>query len=128
MIQSIIPTYYQLRGSEKAIVQIEISSFVQTDVGVTYTVTDYALISEGVKQMIHEKTVSKTNAEINDLNVMLESMFDYTGLSKTEAEWKKIQQALLLDTQTNLYPNGTTIHKILPSDWELCPAAITPEL
>jgi hypothetical protein len=40
------------------------------------------------------------------------------GLSKTDKEWKKRQIALLIDTQTNLLPSGTTIYGLQPNDWE----------
>jgi ABC-type cobalamin/Fe3+-siderophores transport system ATPase subunit len=120
MIKSTKPVNCQLRGNKKAIIQLEVDSFVQTSQGVVYTVIDYILLEENVKQFNSSKTVFYANEIINQLNMDLETQKDYSELSKTESDWAKIKDALFLDTKTNLYEDGTTIYGLQPNDWELC--------
>ncbi|MHC0442307.1 hypothetical protein [Flavobacterium sp. 3-210] len=124
MIKTTIPVKTELRGIEKSIVQVEVISYKGTPEGNFYTVNDFAVSidSEGntVKKFIQEKTVFYPADKINQLNEYLESQNDYSTLTKMERDWSKIKQGLLIDTQTNLYEDGTTIYEIQPINWELC--------
>lgn len=124
MIQSNITAYCDLRGSKKAIIQIEIASYESTTLGTTYVVNDYALNDDGqgnfIKQLINTKTVFYSAEKINELNEFLEGTYNYEGMLKIERDWTKIKQGLLIDTQTNLYDDGLTIYRLNPIDWELC--------
>jgi len=42
-------------------------------------------------------------------------------MTRVQKEVKKIVLGLMLDTQTNLYPNGKTIYQLNPNDWEFTP-------
>jgi len=123
MIQSTISVKTELRGIEKSIVQIEVISYKGTPEGNYYTVNDYAISfdNEGntVKKFIQEKTVFYPATKINQLNEFLESKNDYSGMTKMERDWAKIKEGLLIDTQTNLFEDGTTIYEIEPSNWKL---------
>lgn len=124
MIKTTISVKTELRGIEKSIVQLEVISYKGTPEGNFYTVNDYAITvdSEGnaVKKFIQEKTVFYPADKINQLNDYLESQNDYSACTKMERDWAKIKQGLLIDTQTNLYEDGTTIYDIQPSNWVLC--------
>ncbi|WP_035647309.1 hypothetical protein [Flavobacterium sp. ASV13] len=124
MIKSNLPAYCDLRGSKKAIIQIEIDSFESTPAGTNYVVKDYALSDDGngnqIKQLINTKTVFYSAEKINDLNQILESTHDYSGMTKIERDWTKVKQGLLMDTQTNLYDDDLTIYRLNPNNWELC--------
>ncbi|MRX40577.1 hypothetical protein GJU43_14910 [Flavobacterium sp. LC2016-23] len=124
MIKSIVPAFCDLRGSRKAIIQIEIDSFESTPAGTNYVVKDYAISydEEGnlTKQLINTKSVFYSAEKINQLNVFLESIYEYTGMSKIDRDWTKVKQGLLIDTQTNLYEDGLTIYRLTPNNWELC--------
>jgi len=118
MIQSKFPTYYQAWGNAKAIVKLSVSTSVQEIEGIVYTVV-YSAILPDEEFVIGTKPVFKNNEEIDQLNSYLESLNDYSGFSKSELEWEKIKDALLLDVQTNLYDDGKTVFRLNPEDWEL---------
>lgn len=124
MIISTIPAFCDLRGSKKAIIQIEIGSYESTIQGTTYVVNDYTVTydEEGnvIKQPINTKSVFYSAAKINQLNKYLEDNNDYSGMTKIERDWTKIKQGLLIDTQTNLYDDGLTIYRLSPNEWVLC--------
>lgn len=124
MIRSNITAYCDLRGSKKAIIQIEIGSYESTPVGTTYVVNDYTLTDDGqgniIKQCINTKSVFYSAEKINTLNEFLEGNYEYAGMSKIERDWTKVKQGLLIETQTNLYDDGLTIYRLNPNDWELC--------
>lgn len=100
MIKSTIELVYDARNGEKqAIIQIEITSWVTNQIGVTYTVNDYAVGENEAKQLINTKDVFYTNEQLNQMDVLISSNTDFTGMSRTEIEWLKVKNALLYVTQ-----------------------------
>lgn len=100
MIKSIVELIYDARNKEKqAIIQIEIDSWRVNHDTVTYTVNDYAIGQNEAKQLINSKEVTYTVDQINQMDVLVISAMNLTGLPKMEVEWLKIKKALLLVTQ-----------------------------
>lgn len=118
MIQTKTAFFYEDRGDKLAIIKVEIDSYSIDKNGATYLVRDWAVQNDGSRILHKEKTVRYSNEQINQLDAYIEANFDLAGLSKTEKEWKKLQIALLIDTQTNLLSSGTTIYRLRPNDWE----------
>lgn len=117
MIQSTIPVVYGARNEKTGIIKIEVrkTESSRTD-GEEYLVIDWEIENTG--DAYFSKKVFWTNEQINQVNDYLESTNDFSGLSRVEIEKKKLQLALMLDTQTNLLPSGKTIYGLNPSDWE----------
>jgi hypothetical protein len=124
MIKTTIPVKTELRGIATSVVQLEVVEYRGTRQGNYYTVHDYAIVENEdgsvSKKLIQEKTVFYDSAKINALNVYLESQNDYSGLTKMERDWKKIIEGLLIDTQTNLFEDGTTVYERQPNQWIRC--------
>ena len=118
MIQTKIDFFYEDRGDKLAKIKVEIDSFVTDKNGSTYNVNDWAVKEDGTRILYKTKTVRYSNNQINEIEAYIVANNDFTGLSKTEREWKKLQIALMLDTQTNLLSSGTTIYRLNPEDWE----------
>lgn len=118
MIQTKTAFFYEDRGDKLAKIKVEIENFTTDKNGSTYTVNDWAIQDDGTRTLYKTKTVRYTNEQINNLDAYISGNNDFTGLSKTEREWKKLQIALMIDTQTNLLSNGSTIYRLTPSDWE----------
>lgn len=118
MIQTILPVVYGARNEKTGIIKIEVrkTESNRTD-GEEYLVIDWELENTG--DAYFSKKVFWSNEQINQVNDYLESTNDFSGLSRVEIEKKKLQLALMLDTQTNLLPSGKTIYGITPNDWEL---------
>ena len=53
------------------------------------------------------------------MDAYLSNSNDFSNLSKSQREKKKIQLSLLIDTMYNLLPSGKTIYRLQPEDWEL---------
>lgn len=121
MIRSTKEAYSNLRGTQKDIIQIEIVQAISEPQGNTYTVNDYLIRynedESFVKELIHTKTVFYDNEKLEEVNAYLQANFDYSNLSKSDKDWEMIKDGLLLDTQTNLFEDGFTVYKLLPSDW-----------
>lgn len=124
MIKTIVPVKTELRGISTSIVQLEVVSYKGVSDGNYYTVHDYAITENEdgtiTKKFIQEKTVFYDSVKINALNQYLESVNDYSQMTKMERDWAKIIDGLLIDTQTNLYENGNTVYEILPNQWVKC--------
>lgn len=118
MIQTKTEFFYEDRGDKVAKIKVEIDSFQTDKNGVTYNVNDWAILSDGTRTLYKQKSVRYTNEQINQLDAYISSTNDFTGLTKTEKEWKQLQIALMIDTQTNLLNSNTTIYRLQPSDWE----------
>jgi hypothetical protein len=118
MIQTKTEFFYEDRGDKVAKIKVEIDSFQTDKNGVTYNVNDWAISSDGTKILYKQKSVRYTNEQINQLDAYISSTNDFSGLTKTEKEWKQLQIALMIDTQTNLLNSNTTIYRLQPSDWE----------
>jgi hypothetical protein len=117
MIQSIIPVVYGSRNEKTGKIKIEVrkTESSRTD-GEEFLVIDWAL--DNTDDAYYSKKVFWTNEQINQVNDYLESVNDFSGLSRVEIEKKKLQLALMLDTQTNLLASGKTIYGLTPGDWE----------
>lgn len=119
MIQTKTEVSYGDRSEKSGIIKIEVrpieASFEQTK----YLVIDWD-ISKPENDPINSKEVIWKKEQIDTMDAFLEANNDFSGMTKTEKEWKKIQLALLIDTQTNLFPSGKTIYRLTPDDWELC--------
>ena len=122
MIQTKQPIIYGARNDKNGIIVVEAIPLMTTDLGTNYLVNDWAKV--GNELVINNaKEVFYDNAKINQVDAYIEANFQpmLSGLAKTEKEWKKRQIALLIDTQTNLLPSGTTIYGLEPNDWEFTP-------
>ena len=119
MIQTKTPIIYGARNDKNGIILVEAIPLITTNLGTNYLINDWAKV-DGELVINNAKEVFYTNEQINGLDAYIESNFSQMlfGLSKTDKEWKKRQIALLIDTQTNLLPSGTTIYGLQPSDWE----------
>ncbi len=119
MIQTKQPIIYGARNDKNGIIVVEAIPLMTTDLGTTYLVNDWAKVGEELV-INNAKEVFYTNEKINQVDAYIEANYAamIAGLSKTEKEWKKRQIALMIDTQTNLLPSGTTIYGLQPNDWE----------
>ena len=119
MIQTKTPIIYGARNDKNGIILVEAIPLITTNLGTNYLINDWAKV-DGELVINNAKEVFYTNEQINGLDAYIESNFSQMlfGLSKTDKEWKKRQIALLIDTQTNLLPSGTTIYGLQQNDWE----------
>lgn len=100
MIKSTTELNYDARhGGKHAVIEIEISSWLTNQAGVIYTVNDYAVGENEAKQLINSKDVFYTSEQINQMDELISSTTDFTGLSRTEIEWLKVKKTLLYVTQ-----------------------------
>lgn len=120
MIQTNFPVVYGNRNEKEGIIMVEVRPLEMTKEGQKYLVIDWD-ISLDPPEAWFSKEVFYSKEKIQAVNDYLEVNHDFTGLSKVEAEMKKIQLGLMLDTQTNLFPSGKTIHNVMPEDWILTP-------
>lgn len=125
MIQTKTPIVYGARNDKNGVIVVEAIPLMTTDLGTNYLVNDWAKVGDELV-INNAKEVFYTNEQINSLDAYIEANFAalINGLSKTEKERKKRQIALLIDTQTNLLPSGTTIYGLHPNDWEFTPDAV----
>ena len=119
MIQTKTPIVYGARNDKNGVIVVEAIPLMTTSLGTNYLVNDWAKVGDELV-INNAKEVFYDNAKINQVDAYIEANFQpmLTGLAKTEKEWKKRQIALMLDTQTNLLPSGTTIYGLQPNDWE----------
>ena len=122
MIQTKTEIVYGARNDKNGIIVVEAIPLMTTDLGTTYLVNDWAKVGEELV-INNGKEVFYDNAKINQIDAYIEASYQpmIVGLSKTEKEWKKRQIALMIDTQTNILPSGTTIYGLKPNDWEFTP-------
>jgi len=122
MIQTKTPIVYGARNDKNGIIVVEAIPLMTTALGTNYLVNDWAKVGDELV-INNAKEVFYDNEKINQIDAYIEANFKplITGLAKTDKEWKKRQIALLIDTQTNLLPSGTTIYGLNPSDWEFTP-------
>ena len=124
MIQTKTAFFYEDRGDKIANIKIEIESFTMDVNGATYKVNDWAISEDSTRILYKTKEVRYTNETINNLDAYILSTNNFTGMSKSQIEWKKMQLALMMDTKTNLLPSGTTIYRLNPTDWEFTPTVV----
>ena len=119
MIQTKTPIVYGARNDKNGVIVVEAIPLMTTSLGTNYLVNDWVKVGDELV-LNNAKEVFYDNAKINQVDAYIEANFQpmLTGLAKTEKEWKKRQIALMLDTQTNLLPSGTTIYGLQPNDWE----------
>lgn len=119
MIQTKTPIVYGARNDKNGVIVVEAIPLMTTDLGTNFLVNDWAKVGDELV-INNAKEVFYDNAKINQVDAYIEDNFQsmLTGLAKTEKEWKKRQIALMIDTQTNLLPSGTTIYGLQPNDWE----------
>lgn len=120
MIQTKEIIIYGDRDDRSGRIMIEVFPLGTTKEGTEYLVNDWDITNPDNPIIYKSKKVFYNNDKINMLDAYIMATYsdDFIGLSKTDSEWKKIQIALMIDTQTNLFPNGNTIYRLQPSDWE----------
>jgi hypothetical protein len=112
MIQSKIILLYDVRdGQKSAFIKIAVKSWEVTEAGINYTVCDYA-INGDVTTLIGTKECFRSWDQLNSLSDYLESINSYGGMTKKQTEFAKVQDGLLLDTQTN------PVYVSTAADWE----------
>lgn len=116
MIQTVNPILRN-RNGELSVLKIEVRPDAKTETGRKFLVIDWNLAD--ITGADSSKYVHRTDEEIDALEIYLEANNDFSGMGREEREYKKLQLALLLDTQTNLLPGGKTIYGLNPEDWEL---------
>ncbi|PIF32991.1 hypothetical protein CLU81_3561 [Flavobacterium sp. 9] len=109
----------QNRNGSLSKIKVEVRPDDRTETGRKFLVIDWNL--DNTENAIFSKYVHWTNEQIDATELYIEDNYaaDLVGLTREEREYKKLQIALLIDTQTNLYPDGKTIWGCEPEDWEL---------
>lgn len=120
MIQTKTAIVYGDRSEKTGIIKIEVRPLETTVEGTRYLVIDWD-ISNPSNDPVSSKEVFWTNQEIDAMDAYLENNNDFSSLTKSGKEKKKIQLSLLIDTMFNLLPSGKTIYRLTPDDWELTP-------
>ena len=122
-----MPVIYGARSEKSGIIKIEVRPETPTLKGCEYLVIDWDIANE--KDAYFSKKVFYSNEKIDQLDNYIEANYSelLSGLGKENKERKKIQIALMLDTQTNLLPSGKTIYGLNPNDWEFTPEEISTE-
>lgn len=123
MIQTNTQIVYGDRSEKTGIIKVEVRPLEATPEGTKYLVIDWD-ITKPDNDPVFSKVVTWTKQEIDAMDSYLESNHDFTGMTKSEKEWKKIQLSLLIDTMYNLLPSGKTIYRQTPDVWELSPEPI----
>lgn len=117
MIQTKFPIIVHNRNQIKSILKIEVRpSPEKIDNGQKYLVIDWRL--DNLESAAFSKEIIWTTEKVNTMNLYIEANYDLSGLTRVEAENRKYQIALMLDTQTNLLEDGKTIYGLTPGDWE----------
>jgi len=119
MIQTKTEVSYGDRSEKSGIIKIEVRPIEASPEKTKFLVIDWD-ITKPDDDPINSKEVVWTKYQIDIMDAYLEANNDFSGMTKTEKEWRKIQLALMIDTQTNLLPSGKTIYRLTPDDWELC--------
>lgn len=119
MIQTKTPILYGDRSEKTAVIKVEVRPTQDKN---TFNVIDFEIV-DGLPNAIFTKPIFKSDTEIDTLSEYIEVNYssELSGLTETQKDYKKIQIALMLDTQTNLLPSGKTIYRRNPEDWEFTP-------
>lgn len=120
MIQTKQPITYGDRSEKTGIIKVEVRQLEVRKEGIKFLVIDWD-ISNPSNDPIFSKEVFWTNQEIDNMDNYLEQNNDFSALTKSEKEVRKMQLALYFDTLFNLLPSGKTIYRLTPDDWELTP-------
>lgn len=118
MIQTKFPVVYGDRDEREGVIKIEVRPLeMDKTLGNKYLVIDWD-ISKEPPEAWRSKEVVYDIEKINHVDAYLEESHDFSEMSRSEKEWKKILLALMHDTQTNLLESGKTIYRLNPQDWE----------
>ncbi len=120
MIQTKTAITYGDRSEKTGIIKVEVRPLETTNEGTKYLVIDWDITNPSTDP-VHSKEVFWTNQEIDAMDSYLEQNNNFSALTKSEKEMKKLQLALFFDTLFNLLPSGKTIYRVTPDDWELTP-------
>ncbi|MBC5840749.1 hypothetical protein H8R23_04970 [Flavobacterium sp. F-380] len=123
MIQTKTAITYGDRSEKTGIIKVEVRPLETSTEGTRFLVIDWD-ISNPSTDPVHSKEVFWTNQEIDAMDSYLEQNNDFSSLSKSQKELKKIQLALYFDTVFNLLQSGRTIYRLTPDDWELTPDTV----
>lgn len=123
MIQTKFPVVYGNRNEKLGVIKLEVKFIEMNKKGNKYMVSDWDITS-GQGYPYTTKHIFYSNEQLNQLDALLESTYDFSGLTRTEKEWKKIELALMYDTQNNLLETGKTIYGLNPEDWEFTPVPV----
>jgi len=123
MIQTINPIIFGNRDERFDILKIEVRLEDNTKPdGDLYLVIDWGM--DDLKDAFFSKKVFWNNDKLTQMNNYLESTYDFSGMTRKDAEYLKVVLALMIDTKTNLLPSGNTIYRQTPDDWEFSPEVI----
>ncbi len=100
--------------------RIEIASWNTYKDAVVYEIEDFIVDENGAKRLINSRQKRVENAEVNQLEQLVEMDNDFSAMTKTEAEWAKAKIGLFFFVQNDLVDTEHTIYGALPNDWELC--------
>jgi len=123
MIQTNIPIIFGNRDERFGIIKIEVrlEDNTQED-GDRYLVIDWDL--NDTREAFFSKKVFWSNEQIQQMNDYLEANYDFSQMTRKDAEYLKVVLALMIDTKTNLLPSGKTIYRQTPNNWEFSPEII----
>lgn len=114
MIRSKKELVYDARdGVKKGIIEIDVVDYFSNKNISTYNIVDYVVFEDGSKMVINQKNYIMNNQQINDADVQLQQLMDFTGMYKTDREWTKIK--LMLFQLTKSAP----VYSSVSDDWEL---------
>ena len=123
MIQTKQPIVFGQRDEKQGIIKIEVRLDDDTNLdGDRFLVIDWDL--NNLKDAWYSKPVFWSNETIQQMNDYLESIYDFSGMSRKDSEYLKRVMALMIDTTTNLLPSGKTIYRQTLGDWEYSPEVI----
>jgi hypothetical protein len=118
-IKSDKPLLYESRTQGKDTIYITIKRWVYDTSTSKYSaqVVDYIHLEKGYK-VVNEKIKSFSKEEIDGLFTSLSNSILTSESYSSEVD-KLLLQALLIDTKTNLLPDGKTVYGGAPNDWSL---------
>ena len=120
MIQTKQAIICDAESQKEAIVKIEIRPMPPNNEGQKFLRVDWD--ANDAENAIFSKEVFWSNEQIDQMEGYLEANYDFSGLTRTEKEKKKLQLALMKTiTETNLLPNGKTYYGLTALDWEFTP-------
>lgn len=115
MIQTKTAVEYGARSERFGIIKVEVRPDEIIPEGQYYLVVDWDVDRNEAQ---FSKRVFWTNEQINNMEAYLEENYDFSRMTRIEKERRKLQLALMIDTQTNLLTSGKTIYGLTPNDWE----------
>jgi len=125
MIQTKTPIIYGDRDEREGIIKIEVRPLETKLEGINFIAIDWD-ITKSLTEPWKSKPVYYDAAKINYLDDMLEAQYaaEFANLTSQEKYWAKLIIGVMLDTTVELLPNGKTIYRRNPEDWEYSPESI----